>query len=184
MREFVKKNFTILLACTLPVALITIVALSTYLPSLFFSTDYNFLYSTCTDGGNHYSNSDRCDTNPQKRYAVVSDKLIVNSTNSNFTVRIFFHDTKKNESREITLEEAQTLTLNGLLTSPDSVTISNKNDGGGGADFFIFYGSSYSNGYYLTKGKSRSKINTINSNNQSYYQDNFQFLGWVLPGRK
>jgi hypothetical protein len=85
------------------------------------------------------------------------------------------------DSREIELKEAQALTLSGLLTSPDGITVSNHYDRGG--EFFIFGGGYSSYGYYLTKGKSRTKINLINSSEQYYYQNNFQFIGWVLPGR-
>lgn len=193
MKEFIKKNFAILLAFILPVALIVIVALGTYLPSRSLSTDYNFVYSSCTEGANYYP--PRCDNYLQKRYSVVNGKLVVNAIdpvqdsdedgvpdiNENYTARIFLHDTKKNESREITLEEAQTLTLNGLLTSPDGVTVSSNYDRG--ADFFFLFDGGFSYGYYLTKGKSRSRLNLINHGDRYYYQDNFQFIGWVLPGR-
>ncbi len=192
--EFIKKNFVILLAFILPILLIAIVALSTYLPSLFISTNYNFAYTACTDGANYYSY--RCDDYLKKRYEVIDNKLVLNPVDTTqysdrkgvpdfkekYTDRIFLHDTKKNESREITLAEAQTLSLNNLLTSPDGVTVSSHYDRGGG-EFFIFGGGSSSYGYYLTKGKSRSKINLINSADQYYYQNNFQFIGWVLPGR-
>lgn len=195
MKEFFKKNFAIVLAFVLPIALIAIIALSTYLPSFFLSTDYNFVYSSCTDGRNYYSY--RCDNYLQKRYSVVNSKLVVNDIdpaqdsdndgipdiNENYTARIFLHDTQKNESREITLEEAQTLSLNGLLTSPDRVTVSSYYDRSGGGFFFIFGGGSSSYGYYLTKGKSRDKLNLINRDDRYYYRDNFQFIGWVLPGR-
>ena len=195
MKEFLKKNFAIVLAFVLPVALIAIIALSTYLPSLFLSTDYNFIYSSCTEGTNYYPYY--CNNYLQKRYSVINGKIVVNSidpvqdsdkdgvpdVNENYTARIFLHDTKKNESREITLEEAQTLSLNGLLTSPDGVTVSSHYDRNGGGFFFIFGGGSSSYGYYLTKGKSRSKLNLINRDDRYYYRDNFQFIGWLLPGR-
>lgn len=193
--EFLKKNFAILLAFILPIVLIAVVALSTYLPSLFLSTDYNFVYTACTDGRDYYYYP--CDNYLQKRYLVADNKLVVNpidatqdsdkngvlDVNEKYTDRIFLHDTKKNESREITLVEAQNLTLNSLLTSPDGVTVSSYYNRSGGDFFFIFGGGHSSYGYYLTKGKSRSKINLINSTDQYYYQNNFQFVGWVLPGR-
>lgn len=193
MKEFFKKNFAIVLAFILPIVLITIIALSTYLPSLFLSTDYNFIYSSCTEGTNYYSYY--CNNYLQKRYSVVNGKIVVNQIdpaqdsdkdgvpdiNEKYTARIFLHDTKKNESREITIEEARTLNLHGLLTSPDGVTVSSHYDRGGGFFFLFDGGSSY--GYYLTKGKSRSKLNLINRDNRYYYRDNFQFIGWVLPGR-
>ncbi len=194
--EFLKKNFAILLAFILPIVLIVIVALSTYLPSLFISTSYNFVYTSCTDGASyHYSYN--CDNYLSRRYSVVGNKIIANAIDptldsdndkipdikENYTARIFLHDTEKNESREITFEEAQTLTLNSLLTSPDGVTVSSQDDRSGGDFPFVFGSGRSSYGYYLTKGKSRSKINLINNTDQYYYQNNFQFVGWVLPRR-
>ena len=195
MKEFIKRNFAILFAFILPIVLIIVVALSTYLPSLFLSTDYNFVYTSCTDGTNYYY-SYNCDNYLQKRYSVVNNKFTVNTVDpvqdsdkdkipdikENYAARIFLHDTKKNESREITLAEAEALMLNSLLTSPDSVTVSS-NYNNGGDFFFPFGGNSSSYGYYLMKGRSKSKLNLINSSDRYYYQNNFQFIGWVLPGR-
>lgn len=186
MREFLKKNFVIVLAFILPVALIAIVALSVYLPSLFLSTNYNFVYSACTDQANNYFY--QCDNYLQKRYSVVNNKLIVNDMldldndiNKNYTARLFLHDTKKNESREITVAEAQGLNLSGLLTSPDGVAVSGHYNKG--SNFFLFFGSNSSYDYYLTKGKSKSKLNLINSHDRYYYRNNFQFIGWILPNK-
>lgn len=193
MKEFLKRNFAILLAFLLPVALIATIALSTYLPSLFLSTKYNFVYSSCVEGPNYYPYW--CGNYLQTRYAVVNNKLVVNTIDpaqdsdqdgipdikENYSTRIFLHDTEKNESREITLEEAQALTLNGLLTSPDGVTVSSDYDRGG--EFFPFFSGGSSYGHYLTKGKSHRKLNLINGDERYYYRGNFQFIGWVLPGR-
>ena len=97
---------------------------------------------------------------------------------------VFLHDTQKNESREITLAEAKTLNMDSLLTSPDGVTVSNGYNYSGGGDFFFLFGGGRSDyGYYLMKGNSKKKLNLINVSDRSYYQNNFQFLGWVLPGR-
>lgn len=194
--EFVKKNFALLFAFLLPIVLIVVIALSTYLPSISLSTSYNFVYISCVDGTNyHYSYN--CNNYLQKRYSVVGNRLVMNDIDptldsdndkipdikENYTARIFLHDTEKNESREITLEEAQALTVKNLMTSPDGVTVSSHYDRNGGDFFFIFGGGSSSYGYYLTKGKSRDKLNLINDTDQYYYRDNFQFVGWVLPGR-
>lgn len=190
MKEFLKKNFAIILAFLLPFILIIAVAISTYFPSLFISTNYNFVYTACTDGRDYYPYN--CDNYLQQRYSVKDNKITLNEVDlkqdinkdnvpdfsKSYTDRIFLHDTKKNESREITLKEAESLNLSDLLTSPDGVTVSSHYNRNG--DFFPFGGSS-SYGYYLTKGKSRSKINLINSDDQYYYQNNFEFLGWVIP---
>ena len=188
MKEFIKKNFLILLAFTLPIVFILVIALITYIPQSFISADYNFIYSSCFNNGRYHYD---CNDYLQRLYSVVDNKLVINEIDpaydldqnkipdiqENYDARIFLHDTEKNESREITIEEAQTLMINNLLTSPDGVTVSNYYNNG--ADFFIFNnGSSY--GYYLTKGKSKSKLNFINQDSRYYYQDNFKFIGWVL----
>ncbi len=192
MKQFLKQNFAILLAFILPLVLIAGVALSVYLPSVSLSTNYNFVYSSCFGGTDYYSY--QCDRYLQGRYSVVNGKIVLNPLNPNqdsdkngvldinetYTARLFLHDTQKNESKEITLEEGQTLMLNGLLTSPDGVTVSSHYNNSG--DFFIFGGGSSSYGYYLTKGKAKTKLELI-SNDRYYYQNNFRFIGWVLPGR-
>jgi hypothetical protein len=193
MINFFKHNFVLVLAFALPILLIVIIALSIYLPATFLSTDYNFIYTSCTVGTN-YSYS-HCNNYLQKRYSVSNGELVVNTVNpaqdsdkdgvpdieEGYDARIFLHDTDKNESREITLEEAQLLKLNGLLTSPDGVTVSSNYDRG--PDVFPFFNGGSSYGYYLTKGKSRNKLNLINNDDRYYYRNNLHFIGWVLPGR-
>ena len=193
MKEFFKQNLSLVLAFSLPVLLIIIVAASTYLPSLFLSSNYNFIYAACTEGSNHYYYN--CDNYLQNRLVVVNGKLVVNDINpsldsdkdgipdinENYKERIFLHDTEKNESREITLEEARSLTLNNLVTSPDGISVSG--DYSHGAEFLFLFDGGSSYGYYLMKGNNRSKLNLINNDDRYYYQDNFQFIGWVLPGR-
>ncbi len=193
MKEFFKQNLSLVLAFSLPIILIIIVAASTYLPSLYLSTNYNFIYSVCTDGTNY--NHYYCNKYLKNRLEVVNGKLVVQDINptldsdndgipdinESYKERIFLHDTAKNESREITIEEARELSLNNLLTSPDGISVSS--DYSNGADFLFLFDGGSSYGYYLMKGNNRSKLNLINSEDRYYYQDNFQFIGWVLPGR-
>ncbi len=189
MKKFIKENPILIAAFSLPVLFIAGVALFAYLPSLGLSTRYDFIYTTCGDGTNY----SYCGL--AERFSVVDGKLVENLTtgksdlnsngipdvNENYNARIFLHDTKDNESREITVEEAKLLDLSGLLTSPDGVTVSGEYSRGG--DLFIFGGGS-SYGYQLTKGKARKRINLINQADRYYYQNNFRFIGWVLPGRQ
>lgn len=175
----------------LPIILIVGLALTVYIPSLLLSTKYNFVYTSCSNRVNYEPYN--CESYLQKRYSVIDDKITVNTVdmtmgldnkksdiNQNYTSRIFLHDTEKNESREITFEEAQDLALSSLITSPDGVAVSSGYSGGSS---FIFGGSSSSYGYYLTKGKRRQKLNLINNTDEYYSQNNIHFIGWVLPGR-
>ena len=190
MNQFIRKNFFVILAFLLPFLLIIGFAASVYLPSAFLSTNYNFLYSLCSINNNYSYN---CNNYLPHYYSVVNGKLVVNQidpsldsdkdgvadVNENYGARIFLHDTKKNESKEITFSEAQSLRLDGLLTSPDGVSVTS--DWQGGAEFFPFFDSGSSYGHYLVKGKSKSQLNLINNADRYYYRNNFRFIGWVLP---
>lgn len=192
--KFIKQNIIILIAFTLPILLIAGVALSVYIPSLFLSTKYNFVYTVCADRVNRDYRYN-CNNYPQKHYSVANNKIVLNKIDptldsdndqildidENYDIRIILHDTEKNESREITFEEAQTLTLSDFITSPDGVSVTGNYSGD--SSFFVFGGSSSPYGYYLTKGQIKDKLNLINNPNEYYYRDNFQFIGWILPGR-
>lgn len=190
--NFIKKNFVLLLAFSLPVLLIVGVALSIYLPSQLLSTKYDFVYALCTNGTSYTFG---CQDPARLPYQVQNGALVVTEIdpkqdlngngvpdiNERYRYRLFLHNTQKNESTEITLDQGKTLQLSGLLTSPDGLTIS---DGySGGSDFFLFGGSS-TYGHYLSKGKAKSRLNLVSGADWYSYDNNFQFIGWVLPGRK
>lgn len=191
--EFIKKHFIMILAFTLPLLLIIGLAASTYIPSLLLSTQYNFVYATCGDGSNYYYEHSNCDVYLNSLYMVENDKLLLRTVDpaqdsdndkipdiaENYVTRLFLHDTQTNEGREITLNEAQSLNLNVLITSPDGVSVESiYNDS---VDFFIFFDGSSQYGYYLTKGGKKSKLNLVNGTDRYYYRDNFKFIGWVIP---
>lgn len=178
------------MAFAIPIGFIVIVALSTYLPSLAIKTDYNFVYSLCTDGSSYYS-YDYCDKQLMQRYGVADGKMVVNDLplgdntaniqierKYDFSTRIFLHNTGSNVSKEITESEAMEYTLSSLLTSPDGITVSSHYDRG--SDLFIIFDGGSSYGYYLTEGRNKKKLNLINDDSRYYYRDNFHFIGWIL----
>ncbi len=201
MKEALKKNFAIILAFAIPIVIMIGVAISVSLPSLFVTTNYNFVYATCSDnrGSYPYPYNYNCSKYLERRYSVVDNKLVVNKPDmavieydSNgkaiktipeeqlYDDHIFIHDTKSNVSREATIEEVSSLKLNGLLTSPDGVTVSNGYSNNGSSDFFIFGSRSSTYGYYLSKGKNKIKLNLVNTIDNYYISNNFHFVGWIL----
>ena len=190
--SFIKEHFIVILAFMLPLLLIVGLAVSTYIPSLLLSTKYDFVYATCGDGTNYYYEY-RCEMYLNSLYTVENGKLLLRDVDpaqdsdndktpdvaENYVTRLFLHDTQTNEGREITLNEAQSLDLNKLITSPDGVSVESVyNDS---VDFFIFFDGSSNYGYYLTKGRKKSKLNLVNDDDRYYYRDNFKFIGWVIP---
>lgn len=193
MKTLLKEHFAIVLAFLLPTVLIVIVAANIYIPSFLLSTDYNFLYVTCSTGTARYPYY--CDNYLQELYVIVDNKLVIRQVSptrdsdkdgvpdidENYTAHIFLHDTKKNESREIVLVDAQSMTLDSLVTSPDGLIV--KGERGRYTSLFPFFGSSSSYGYYLAKGDKKSKLHLAYDDDSYYYRSNFHFIGWVLPGR-
>ncbi len=188
---FIKQHFIVMLAFMLPLLLIGGLAVSIYLPSLLLSTAYDFVYATCDDGSRYYYNYN-CGNYLHDLYAVENGKLVLrdadpmqdldndetSDVNEYYVTRLFLHNTHTNEGKEITLSEAQALNFNGLITSPDGVSVEGAYDND--ADFFIFFGASSDYGYYLTKGNKRSRLNLVNEDNRYYHRDNFKFIGWVI----
>lgn len=191
MKDFIKQNLTLVLAFTLPLLLILFITVTTYIPSLLLNTQYDFIYVVCDENldGYYYN----CEGYLAERYSVSNGYLVQNELDlmadrnadgepdyiSDFSSRIFIHDTEANVSREITFAEASMLPLSELLTSPDDVTVSSHYSNGVGG-FFPFDGGSSSFGYYLTKGSRQSRLDLINAGDRYYYQYNFKFVGWVL----
>ena len=183
--NYMKDNLGVVLAIALPLALILGIFLTTYIPSQLVTTEYNFVYATCDDNQYRY----QCDRYLQERYGIVGGTINQNEVdlemfddkfpeeNSSYTARLFVHDTVVNESREVTIEEAKSYSLNTLLTSPDGVAVENINERGG--DFFLIYDGGSSRGYYLTKGSGKKKLNLIGNDGRYYYGENFRFIGWI-----
>ncbi len=192
MKNLIRQNLTLVLAFTLPLLLIFFITITTYVPSLLLSTQYDFIYVVCDKNLDDYYYN--CEEYLAERYSVLNGYLVQNELDimadrnadgepdyiSDFSNRIFLHDTETNVSREITLAEVSLLPLSELLTSPDDVTVSSHYSGGMNG-FFPFDGGSSSFGYYLTKGSRQSRLDLINAPNQYYYQYNFRFIGWILP---
>ena len=185
MGSFIKTHFSIILAFTLPILLIIGVALSVYIPSLFISTNYDFIYTACEYKNSYrsYCNNDLYSVENGRivEKEVVSEddtspkKVVIQEERS---YRLFLHDTEKNESREITLEEAKNYELSGLLTSPDGINFSSSYDRN--SDIFFLFGSGSSYGHYLTKGNAKKKLNLINDDGSYYYRNSSVFIVWII----
>ncbi len=163
-----KKNVPLIVALTIPLMMVVIIAVSIYLPSLFVKPTTNFIYSL---GGDYYS---------QHRYAVKEGRVAqidVKYPENNYSPtnykdpRIYYHDIVSNTTREISLEEAQSFLLDDRNVSIDGFQIVSGSHGGD--IFFYDYSSRYKR--YIKKGSFSKKLNL--DNDETYY---FQFLGWEV----
>ncbi len=174
------KNIPLIVGLSIPLAMIVFVTASIYLPQLWApQPKTNFLYSLSST---YY---------PAKEYFVsnnkIAERILPYTGNPNRPqplgdIRIYLHDVVRNEGREISFEEAQTLLLDNRALSPDGFEVV---PGTRGESFFLFfynsedYSSLYLKGHHTTKKLHLYKIGSIGSGNYSYYNNRYRFIGWV-----
>jgi len=190
MDENRKRAILLGVAFLLPLIFILVVFVTTYVPAQSLSTDFNFVYATCTEGRSPYSYY--CSNHLQNRYDIENGRLIekdlpadldsdndgVPDRDENYQTRLFIHDTALDLSEEISLIEAQRFNLEDRLTSPDGVSVEWQYANGGNFFPFVRYSNRY--GYYLTRGSAKRELNLVNQSQVPYYQNDFPFLGWIL----
>jgi hypothetical protein len=170
--EKMKRNLSLYLGLAIPVVMIILVVSSVYLPGLFIKPQYSFLYAT----SNSYAND---------HYIVSGEKLVDNKSYEDKNIaanvilpetRLFFYDIEKNESREISFEEAEAFVLDSSNESPDGFEVENGRRGGG----LFFSGYNDYSEKFLVSGLTSKKLNIDLDRNYSYKSSYyFRFLGWI-----
>ena len=175
------RNISLIIGLAIPLLMIVLVAASIYLPSLFApSPKFNFLYVT---GDDYYQ---------AQQYVVEKGKLIKREVKypepyatpyTPYTpgvARLFVHDVVRNESREISFEDAQQLSLNANIKSPDGFEVVYGSGSGGIFPLFFFSDIDY-NAVYIKGHNASRKLNLQvgTAGNYHYYYNRFRFLGWM-----
>jgi hypothetical protein len=122
----------------------------------------------------------------QDQYSVQNRKLVRNEIqrpeNQIYQppreVKLYIHDVAKNESKEISFEEAQNLNLDSNTKSPDGFEVVYGSRGEGLFPFFFLSERDY-NTLYLKGRNVSKKLNLQLSGSYYNYYDNFRFLGWI-----
>ena len=176
-----KKSIPLITALAIPFLMIVLIAALIYLPGLNKKPQYNFVYAS-GDESYSYGYNWRAYTveggrltkqplpQPNQSMPVPDPKYPVPQP---IEPKLYFYDVQKNQAREISFEQAQSLNLDPANVSPDGYEVVQGNGNGGGG--FIFGGSGDYQHYFL-RGHNRSKQLNLKQVG-SYY--NFRFLGWV-----
>jgi hypothetical protein len=176
MREATRKNIPLIVGLALPLLMIIAVAVSIYVPRLYAekpATDFLYVIGDTHFYGYGYS-----------QYAVVNGRLEKQELPEELRqeappiprgdVRFFVHNTEHNASREITLEEAQALTLDSLQESPDGFSLVRGGQIGG--VFPFFYNGQDTQDWYL---RGRGVSYSMDVRRGAGY-DSLHFLGWIV----
>lgn len=167
-----KKNVPLIIALSIPVLMVVLVAVSIYLPSAFVKPQTDFIYAV---EGDYY-----CRTHTfSVQMGRVTQVEVKQQNQSQYNCgdlrkpRVFYYDVKTDQSKEITGEQAAQFVVDDTPRSVDGFEVVS---GGGGSDIFSFGGYDYYN-RYLKKGSYARRINAVVG--QQYYYNGFRFLGWV-----
>ncbi|MFA5714125.1 MAG: hypothetical protein WC998_00075 [Candidatus Paceibacterota bacterium] len=173
--EIIKKNITLVLGMSIPILMILFVAGSIYLPGLFVKPpSINFLYSS-VDSGDYYCGD-------IQQYSVQNGQLIKNEIKHPEKgiymcdePKLFIQDVVKNESKQISFDEAKKLNLDNSVMSSDGFEVVYGSRGEGFFPFFFYSSTNYDTRYL--KGHNISKKLNIQLN--GVYSYSFHFIGWI-----
>jgi hypothetical protein len=193
--NFIKQNLALVVGLTLPVLLIVLFFVATVLPkSLGTPPQHEMLFSI-----NKYTYN-----NPPAytvTFKAVDGKLMAtmvpnvktnNTYPANNSQTLMGYDAKTDTLREIAFDMPATAgtdtiekevsalhdyKIDSSAKSPDGYEASYSGYGGGGFVMDVF-GGSRNNGYRISKGAVSYKVPS--KNNQLYYYNDAQFIGWVI----
>jgi len=174
----IKKNISLILGILIPIFMVAFVAATIYVPPLFpgifTPPQYNFLYrmSAAYDAV-EYSVEDG-KLRSQKLPPEIRNVVIMGNPKNidkNRSSKFFIYDVKENNSKAVSLLEAQALSLDANLQSADGFSVVS----GGGGMFMLDFGANYSARYIKGPHFSRKLNIRLNDDNSSY----FHFLGWI-----
>lgn len=161
------KRTTLILAISLPFAMVIILGIITYLPGLFIKPQYDFLYSM----SNHFIYG--IDV-----YSIQNEKLSLMIQDSNDgtygsqDMKFYIYHTADNSSSEISYEKAQELRLDSKISADGYEVINGKTREG---IFPFSYSIKDYDSYYIRNSNASRKLNI----NTSSDYNNFNFIGWI-----
>ncbi len=183
MKEMLKKNITLVIALAIPVLMVIFVAASIYLPGLFVKPKTDFLYAV---GDTYCSGMQmfKVENGKIKKLEIPTPgtdgdirampiEKLAPATVSCKDIKLYYYDVVKDQSREITLEDAEKLKLDASVESPDGFEVVQGSSGDG----FPFGAEVDYTKRYL-KGNNIGKELQISLNQDQSFS--FQFVGWVI----
>jgi hypothetical protein len=172
-----KKNPALIIGIALPFVFIAVLVAVVMLPSLSVKPAHDFLY--ITDSYDNYPGSQQY----ANKFIITGGKLglqplanVAAATASTTAApTLFLYSMATGSSHEISVADAENLSLDSGPSSPDGYTVqySYGNDG----IFGLFGGNGDSQGYFVSKGDTSRRLNGIGS--ADMYPYNFQLIGWV-----
>ncbi|MCF7865127.1 MAG: hypothetical protein K9M11_01290 [Candidatus Pacebacteria bacterium] len=193
-KETLRQNLPAIIAISLPILLVLIIGFLSILPSLGPKPKYDFLFIKETSRSQYINNS--CVA--YSSYYDIENGFLVKKPyiNSIFDKRevaepcygysrvvqqevpeLFVYRTAEDTVYPISFEAATKLEVKGKTLSPDGFSVSKRIVNRGILELF----GGANGGVYISKKNTYMKTSIEDSNDVSYYDNNFNFLTWIEP---
>jgi hypothetical protein len=196
-----KENISLFIALGLPMVLILVVALMSYLPSIISKSEYNFLYTKDYRSEQHFVFRDGQCKSYEKYYFVnkeggieLRDFYISQSSEvdperelADFcqgspvvyqeAPDLYEFDFKTGQSIKVNPEDISRYKITSTRSSPDGYKVEYRYINNG---IFDLFGSSNNEGFHLTKNNKPVRKLNLEVSNSYYYDRNFKWVGWIL----
>jgi len=171
-----KKNLPVIFAFAIPVLMVIGIALSIYLPRMFASPEYDFMYIVGSDVG-HYGYSGHDGEYSVDDGFVVRNKAVKDpyyNYEPKNDEKFYIYAVEEGEAEEITFTEARDYELDSNSESPDGygVDCSRKVQG-----MFLFFVDTSRDCSKRVISKDGGGSDDLNIRGLDY--NNFKFLGWI-----
>ncbi len=181
-----KYNPALIIGIALPFIFIAILVAVLVIPTLSLKPAHNFLYTT--DIYNNYSGFDPIYKNKivvknghivlepvvaVRPTAPGAPKVVMPVANTEAPT-LYLYDVSSQSSHEISLADAELLSVVAGPSSPDGYTVEYKYNSGG--IFDLFGGERNGQGFFVSKGDSSRRLSGLSTSMYSY---NFNLVAWV-----
>lgn len=175
MKKFVKENLNVIVALSLSVLFILFIVLLAYYPFNTEVTEYDFVYATCEEYDCYKEIEEIVDINDGLIEVQNTDLLNEND------IRFYIHNVSENKSTEFNFTELSEMYIDSKPLSPDNFRVEKGSTSGYSKTLLFSINTQSEFKYYLRKEGTSSGLNLQISQDSSYYDERFEFLGWVIP---
>lgn len=191
-KETLRQNLPAIIAISLPILLVLVIALLTMLPNLGPKPQYDFLFvkeptrshyeeSSCVVFS-HYYDTEGGKLVKKPHVVTVFDKKIVaepcygySQIKQEEVPELYVYRTELETVSPVTFEQASQFVTQGETLSPDGYTVSKRMINRGIMELF----GGNNDGVFISKKNQHIKIDVGVSDSQSYYDNNFNFIAWI-----
>ena len=160
-----RKNIPLYVALAIPVIMIIVIAIAIYAPGIGKGPKINFLYSS----GYGYLVS-------LGHVTKVTSPIAYPPVTQPLPQQLYLYNVTTNQSQEISLADAEKLSIDPSAQSADGYSIEQGNSGGS----FPFGGYNGDYNTWYIKGYNRAiKLNLKLNASNPYNYNQFQFVGWI-----